>query len=450
MIGLYRHIWTVEGTDPPTKLTVWFTLSVSITFPLALGIALDYPVVGIVALSVVGCAIGITMFFNVSQFAVLIFPLCYVSANHHLLLVLTILIIVSYMAERIRSSDLSLKIAYPVALIILVLSGLNGVARAFDIDLGRYAFQYNLVTPILIFFIYYNLDLSSDLIKRNLFVICLIAAFIGWISLGMYIQTGLPRQIAGWPSQNLAAAFFGMLLPYAVLSVIDAPDSERRMLWIFIFVGIISGIFVTQTRAILISTFVSMLYIGWKDRRVLRIMMPAILIALVAMPTLIFVRMAMMFGKGVHPDWSSVGRVQIWMNSIKIIPDYFFFGMGMYSFLFIYPALFPGSFIRALHPHNNYLRWLFELGIIGMTSYLYIIVSTLKKSLRPVRRISKDEWMPEERLLVAINAGVIGALLAALVDMPLSSPHVATMFWTFMAFQMILTKRISLIRGSAV
>lgn len=449
MIGLYRRAWSVEGTEPPSKLLLWLVLAISIGLPLAIGTAMDYPVVGIVAIGVVGCAVGITLFFNVSQFAVFLFPLCYLAAIHRVLLVLAILLFVSFLAERIRSGDLSLRVAHPIALSILLLSGLNGIARAYDIDQGRYYFQYTLVIPVVIFFIYYNLNLSNNQIRNNLFVICLIAALIGWISLGMYAQSGIPRNIAGWPSQNMAATFFGMLLPYAVLTVIDAQDLERRLLWLFIFGGIMSGIFVTQTRAILISGFFSLLYIGWKDRRALKIMMPAILIALVAMPTLILFRLAMMFGKGVHPDWSSVGRIQIWLNSINLIPDYFLLGMGLDSFRFLYPVFYPGGFIRAEHPHNNYLRWLFELGIIGLSTYVFVTISILRRSLRPVRRISGDKWKTEERLLLGINAGIIGTLLAALVDTPLASPVVAVLFWTFLAFQMILIKRLSSVRGSS-
>lgn len=429
--------------NPPGKTNAWLLLLVSVTIPLALAMFPYTPVIGWVALGVIGAIVGLSVFFNISKFAVFIFPLAFFLAIDRVILILTILLLISFAAYLLQSGRFSLNIVYPLLLCVIIVTGLNGIARSADPDMARYLYQYTMIIPILVFIVFYNLQPTNSEIRSNLLIICIVAALVGWISLGWYIQSGLPRRIFGWRSQNMAACFFGMVIPHALIALIDTKDITRKLGWLVVFAGILAGIFVTQTRAIIISGLASILYIGWKDRRALKIMMPAILIALVAMPTLIVFRLAMMFGKGVHPDWSSVGRIQIWLNSLQLIPEHFFLGMGIDSFRIVYPTLFPTGFIRAGHPHNNYIRWLLELGVFGMMAFVYIFFSTLRRGLRPIAKVIKGEWGNEERLLLGINAGIIGTLLAAMVDTPLHSPPVVVLFWIFLAYQMILTRRLS-------
>ncbi len=442
MFRLYRRIWTAGGVAPPSNAVLALLLLFSVVWPLTAGLSPHWHGAGIAALAFAGCAVGLVLFFNLGYFAVYLFPLVYALAIHRILLALSILFAVSFLADRLRSGRFCLLVAHPAAIFILLVAGLNGVAQAYDRDLGRYCFQYTIIIPLLIFLIYYNMRPDNRQIRANLFAVCLVAAIIGWISLGMYIQSGVPRRIFGWPTTNMAANFFGMLLPVAVLSLVDARRGEKRLIWMFIFAGVLAGIFVTQTRAIIVSGLVSILYLGWKDRRVLKVIFPAILIAVVAAPTLILFRLAMMVGRGVEPDWSAVGRIQIWLNSLHLIPHYFLFGMGFESFRFIYPARFPTGFIRAQHVHNNYLRWLFELGIVGMIAYATFVFSVLRRALRPVAAVKRGKWGEEERILLGINAGVIGTLISALVDTPLASPPIAVLFWTFLAYQLVLTARL--------
>ncbi len=441
MLYAYRRLWSAERGLQPGVIEGWLLLWGAVVVPLALAMSVYDPIITLVAIGALGAVVGLILFFNVRQFFIYALPVIFAISSHRVFLALIALLAVSFLADRLRVGRVSLQVPFPVLLSLLVLCGLNGVVRAVDADIGRYLFQYSLLMPLFIFLVIYNLELSTRDIRNFLLAVCLVAALVGWVSLGLYIQTGIPRRVFAWPSQNQAACLFGVILPYALVSLIDARQVEQRILWGWILLGLGVGLLVTQTRAVLISSLIAVLYISWKDRRAMRIMLPALLVALVAAPTLIVTRMALLFGKGAEIDWSSIGRVQIWLNSLEFIPRYFLFGMGLDSFRTIYPTIFPYSIIRAEHPHDVYLRWLFELGLVGLVAYVLFILGCLRRGHRTVARVVGDQWGESSRIMLGLNAGIINVLVAGLVDSYLSDPRVLTLFWSMLCFQLLLARR---------
>jgi len=149
----------------------------------------------------------------------------------------------------------------------------------------------------------------------------------------------------------------------------------------------------------------------------------------------------MTFGMGSTPDWSSVGRVQIWLNSFELLREYWFLGMGIDSFRDIYPINFPNSIVRANHPHNIYLRWWFEYGLIGISAYLYIIAASFGKAFKRVREMKRENWNSSDRLLLSLHIGFIASLAASMVDSPFHHPQVIILFWMFLVYQNLLVRR---------
>ena len=75
------------------------------------------------------------------------------------------------------------------------------------------------------------------------------------------------------------------------------------------------------------------------------------------------------------------GRPAIWATTIQIFTDFPLFGSGLGTFASIYPGLESwGEPVNIFHAHNDYLEYLSELGIVGMSMLLGGIVLLLVNS----------------------------------------------------------------------
>ena len=402
--------------------------------------------IAIVTLICLAALVGLALFYNVRAFVVWILPLVFLVADNRFYAVILMIILAGLLAERLSSHKMTLDFPYVLWVGLLLAAGLNGMFRGVDRGGAQYFFVFSLAFPILLFLLIYNLNLSLQQIRTFLFVVSIVVAVLGFISLAQYFATHIGRVIFRWDSQNPAACVFGMIIPFSLISMLDCESRDERIGMGIILLGVMAALFVTQTRAVLVSSLVGVTYIAMADRRVLKVMLPGLLLAGVAAPGLIVYRIAMFLGHGDTPDWSAVGRIDIWMNSLKFIPKYFWFGMGLDSFRHLYPANFPLAFQpKAEHPHNIFLRWLFDYGFFGLVAYTVLIALILWVGLRVAKQTSETTDAKGKRLLLAINAGIISALIANLFDSTMANALVANLFWLFLAILLTSSRHLSLL-----
>ena len=442
MINYYNRLLSPQGESRISVSITMAVLALAIIFPVLLSLTPNTPMFGVVVFGVIVLLIGLTLFFNIIHFSIYVFPLMFFVTDHRLIITLSILLVVAFIAGRLLRGKITLDFPNPIMLTILFLTAVNGALRGLNHYNSYYMFRMLILLPLVLFIIYYNLNLSNKTIVKNMLFISIFASITGWVSFANYFIMGQEtRDIIGWYSQNPAACFFGMIMPFALVSVLQEQNKIRKVfLWV-ILVGIWTGIFVTQSRAIYITTIFTLGYIALKDKRALGVIMPILIAAVVILPSMILYRIMMMFGAGEQADWSSVGRVQIWLNSIQLIPEFFWFGMGIDSFRTLYTTRFPLVFISAVHPHNVYLRWLFEFGIFGVTAYVYLLVKPLFTSFKRVKKIDKQIWSDHEKLYVSLNSGMITALVASMFDSPFHQPQLSILLWMYVAFLLILNNR---------
>ncbi|MFH0766004.1 MAG: O-antigen ligase family protein [Calditrichota bacterium] len=442
MFKAYSRLWAIPA-ESLSSATIGLLLGISLALPLLIGLAVDnvWPLIITVA-----CGVGIIaviLLLEVELFFTLLFPVAFIIASHHLLLLFLALLILSLIINRLSAYNLSVLVPFPLILLLLVISSVIGFMHAFNPVSGAYCLRYLYLYPIVAFIVVYNISPSTRHVGWNLMIFSVIASLIGFSGIVYYLRTGLERQIPGWHSQNLVANFFGIMLPFTLLQLIDSDRWWKRGVWAFIFTGILAGIFVTQTRAVILSSMVAVLYLAWHDRRVLKIFTPALVVGIVVAPALILTRIQMFLGKGSIPDWSTIGRIEVWTNSWNLIKTSYINGLGLDSFRYIYPIKYPNAFLPAEHPHNSIWKWWFDIGIYGLFAYCLVIVNCWRRSGIKLSAPKSREWNAESRLLLAINAGIISVLIAATMDVPLHNPHVVTLFWIFLAYQLLLGTRVT-------
>jgi|GEM_PF-1165026 len=397
------------------------------------------PQIGILAAFVAGVGLAALLFYNFRLFLTFLFPIIYLYPNNNLYLALIILLTVSFAAERFASGRIWLSVPYGYRIIIILALGIAAVGRSFEPDIGRFFFQYSILLPLYVFIIIYNSQISTTDIHLHIRTAGLVMALIGFLSVGNYVMFGAYRQVINWGSINIASVIFGMLIPLTLAHIFDERQKSWQKLDAFIIAGLTVGLVLTQTRAILLATIVAILLLARRDRRILILFIPGLLLAVAMLPSVIG-RMMMLFGVGVIPDWSAVGRIQIWKNSLMLLKDHWFWGLGVQNFYEVYNALFPYSLIGASHPHNIYLRMIFDYGFIAAVFFFSIIFSIIWRGYCRVGYLYKQGEISDGKLMSALNAALFVVLVGGLLDSCLTMV-IALFFWTLCAFQVVLLKR---------
>lgn len=441
----YLQLWNPDGRASLNSFAGWLLLLFVTVFPLTVGLLFYDPKPLLIGLTLIGMVVGSIYFANIRLFLIWVVPFAYLIIRDMSVSILVILSFIAFIVNRISTGKLTIQVPYPVTMAILILFGMyGGLVLAVDSSLGRYAMLHSLFFPMILFIVFYNVKPTIGEIRNFILVACLFTAILSWGTLAQYLLGGDARTVFGWSTVNRMAGFLSLVIPYSMLMVLKTTNIKWRLAWIWIFLGLCSGLLVTQTRAIMLSSFIVMFYLGIKDRRAWQVMSLLVVVAVIFARELFLSRLAMTVGMGEVPDWSSIGRLEIWLNSLQMLPDYYLFGMGIESFRFIYPVTFPNAFLKPEHAHNIYLRWLFEYGLFGTLAYGAILIrTTLKGHFAVMKDRVKGMFEDEAIVLTGINAGIISLLLGGMVDTYIAVPTTATLVWIYVAFQLNISRKMS-------
>jgi len=114
-----------------------------------------------------------------------------------------------------------------------------------------------------------------------------------------------------------------------------------------------------------------------------------------------------------HDPSEDYTRIAIWQAAIQVIDRFPLTGVGPFDFSRIYPFVrVPDGDVSAFHAHSLYLTFFAELGILGLSAFLWNLW-TLAKALR--ERIPNAA--PAGRTLaLAAAAGLVGVAVQGLID----------------------------------
>ncbi|NCB42991.1 MAG: hypothetical protein EOM59_10280 [Clostridia bacterium] len=117
-------------------------------------------------------------------------------------------------------------------------------------------------------------------------------------------------------------------------------------------------------------------------------------------------------------------RFTIWINDLAIHKNYSFlqqlFGCGYGNSFNLYYKYY-GAYVGA---HNDFIQMMIELGIVGLCSYLYILLYVLVKAIKSGNPIA----------LAMITSAIVGACSMEML--------IKKMFWIMVFFALILKKNV--------
>jgi O-antigen ligase len=124
---------------------------------------------------------------------------------------------------------------------------------------------------------------------------------------------------------------------------------------------------------------------------------------------------------------SLASRLMIWRSGVKIAEDSFPVGIGTGRFQELYLAnqeYYPTYLEWAVPtPHNLYLHFLLEGGVLALVGWFGCIIIVMKRSLRSLRQA------PGNRLLILGLSLVVFYLVYGLVDTPYMKNDLALAVW---------------------
>jgi putative inorganic carbon (hco3(-)) transporter len=129
------------------------------------------------------------------------------------------------------------------------------------------------------------------------------------------------------------------------------------------------------------------------------------------------------------PNNTLLSRMDLWQATLRMLRDHPIFGAGMFGFARSIQPYRGGVYEENLiYPHNIVLNMWTETGLLGLASFLWILVQAF--------RVSWTGWKSGPTTWRAIQLGIVLAMVAiivhGLVDVPYFKNDLALEFWTFL------------------
>jgi len=244
--------------------------------------------------------------------------------------------------------------------------------------------------------------------------------------------------------------FAGYLIPSVAFSAAAFLNWTRwlpKLLAIVIFAVNAIALVLTFSRGgwigLVASGFVStLLWVWWnRDRlpaQLQRWALPgivglsaAVVLFAIAVIEPIRLRVFSMFsGRG---DSSNNFRINVWMAVLDMIRDHPLTGIGPGNSAFnkIYPLYMRPKF-SALSSYSILLEVTVEAGVIGLLSFLWLLLVTVTQAVTQMKRLRSQANLDGYWLIAAI-ATVIGLMGHGLVDTVFYRPPIQTLWWLVLA-----------------
>lgn len=265
-----------------------------------------------------------------------------------------------------------------------------------------------LLNPILLFFIFYNLinDMKSCKHVMAGLIVFLIITMISTfaISTGLF-QFGylnvVSKRSSGFGEPNQYASYLVLFLPLLFSGALFADTKKKRTLSVAVNIVALICLLMTGSRGGVISLFFCVcVYLFVFSRQGLIRPIVFILVLLVGIPVLgasayffapshvkEIVVNRFDISKVRDRDELTSGRNILWANGFQLFLESPLFGHGLATFI----PLMKKNFHVYGNSHNDYLLYLVHYGVIGLGLFLMVLWSIFRESMHIVRHTSDAE-----------------------------------------------------------
>lgn len=215
---------------------------------------------------------------------------------------------------------------------------------------------------------------------------------------------GTPRLTASFNHPNNLGAFLSMTIPIGI-SLIFFKKGQKYILLLPFILFVIAWTF---SRGAWVSLTISMVVFSiLKDRRVGWVMIIVFIIFVFAMPDPIIHRLKEVFN---IKNVTTQTRFELWESAWQIYIQKPLVGNGLKTF----SCLMEKGYV-----HNCYLQILVETGILGLLSFIYLLITFFSKTLS----------VAKNTLQIGLGCALLTSAIHSIGDTNLYSIPIATFFW---------------------
>ena len=231
---------------------------------------------------------------------------------------------------------------------------------------------------------------------------------------------------------NVLGQFFILSIPLVLAFAMSVKKRSLRISYTVILLISVMCLIFTWSRAawvgVLLATGIILIK---KDKRFVGVCVFALALAPFVLPQSILERIVSI---GNTDDSSIHYRISVWTASLYMVRDFFFTGVGLGTdaFFSAYPRYALGGANFALHAHNFYLQLVADMGIMGLVTFVLIILTCY----RCIANIKSNSPLIKY-IGFAISGSLIGYLFQGMAETMWYNYHMILIFWIFMAFAYI-------------
>ncbi|MBQ6845710.1 MAG: O-antigen ligase family protein [Oscillospiraceae bacterium] len=237
-------------------------------------------------------------------------------------------------------------------------------------------------------------------------------------------------------SPNIMGALLVMTAPMVAACAYYAKSMKKKVLmWILTGLLCIATLFTFSRGAWFGLTVAVVVFSLLVDRRLIVAAILGIIAIIICVPE-ISNRIAFLFTDDFQVANNSGGRGQRWEKGLELWSDHKTFGFGL--------GRFGGAIamqnqdvetLYYFYMDNYYLKTLVEMGLVGLISYIWLLLQNMLWTLRWLFTTKKDRF---SYLACGIFAGLIGVLAHSYFENIFEVPYMNAYFWGLSAAIMFL------------
>ncbi|OGY87314.1 MAG: hypothetical protein A2233_01270 [Candidatus Kerfeldbacteria bacterium RIFOXYA2_FULL_38_24] len=328
-----------------------------------------------------------------------------------------------------------------IGLSMFILTGIFGLLTTPNLSAGLGIFKAYLIEPLLFFVVLVKSVKTSKDWHWLLGALGSIAILTAVITIGQYfLGWGIPASWHDLPGRR-ATAFYGypnavglFLAPICAFFIGTLPfwaQFKKLQRWFVLSVIILTlvAIFLSHAEGALVALGISVVVVVFftKWRWLVIGISTIILILALILP---FTREILFF-----QDVSGQVRLALWQGTFHLLKAQPIFGAGLGGFPQTYDLYrLPAHVELLLYPHNIFLDFWVELGIIGLGLFLMVLGLIF---FWLIKKILKNQ---QQHFLLPLLGVFVCVVIYGLVDVPYFKNDLAVLFWTWLGL-VVLSKK---------
>lgn len=236
-----------------------------------------------------------------------------------------------------------------------------------------------------------------------------------------------------WYNPNLFAGYLDLFIGIIVGLIIVYKEASKscRLSLYALFILSFFCLSLTYARGAVFSIIATLIiYLGYYNRKFLGIFIIALILYLTYDDTL-YHRLASLFTSSL--DSSANMRLGLWISTLAMIKEHFFFGIGWGVYYLVYPMYdyyMQGHFIKIVHAHNMYLNIFAEIGFVGAMAFFWMYFSSI---IRGWRFASGDLEKLPRGIALGFSIGLMALAFNGLSDYVLFNVELSELVYIGMA-----------------